>query len=89
MKLLVPILYILFCTSLIAQQPCANNGSCQTAEEIIFPASMNQVCVIGCNNDMPHGPKLNGAGACNFMANPTAWYVFNTGDNNRASFNIS
>ena len=36
MKLLVPILYILFCTSLIAQQPCANNGSCQTAEEIIF-----------------------------------------------------
>lgn len=59
--------------------PCAANTSCADAEVITIPNAGEPVCVDGCNTGMPSGGFTNCGGA---FTNPTAWYTFNSGDNN-------
>lgn len=69
--------------------PCAVNTSCQTARFLDIPQSQTRYCFTACNTDMPAGPVIDNGQACGWMANPAAWFQFNTGDNNRAQFSIS
>jgi len=69
--------------------PCSDNISCDMARVLSVPVSGIQYCFTGCNEGMPAGPKLDQGQGCDWMANPAAWFRFNTGDNNRAQFSVS
>ncbi len=73
-------------TEVDGQAPCAPNSSCTTAEVINIPNQAETVCVNGCNIGMPSGGFTNCGGA---FTNPTAWYTFNTGDNNTAVITLT
>lgn len=66
--------------------PCATNGDCNSPEPISVPNQAETVCVPGCNTGLPAGGFSNCGGAFTY---PTAWYTFNTGDNNTAVITLS
>ncbi len=66
-------------------EPCASNISCQNAENINIGFG-ETACITGCNNGMPDGGFVN---CNNDFQNPTAWYKFNSGTSNTATFSLT
>ena len=88
MKFLLPFLCLCFFnlafnSKLTGQIPCSNNTDCIFSTNISFPDSIKTVCVNGCNVDMPLATFCGGS-----MVS-SAWYKFNTGNNNAIIIDIS
>lgn len=61
---------------------CDVNISCQNATKINIPIEGGKACIEGCNIEMPDNPFCSG------ISTPTAWFKFNSGNNNKVTIEI-